>query len=531
MPRKLDPELLASATADELAELDALLASDRTVWRPMQAKEAGRVHPQQMAIESEADIVGYGGAAGGGKTDLLIGLALTQHQRVGIFRQNGTELVAIVDRIGEVLGSRDGFNGADRIWRTRRADGVPVQIELGSFPAPKEETKYQGRPHDLLGFDEASNMREEAVRFLLGWLRTTHPHQRCRGVLTFNPPTTVAGRWVLAFFGPWLDKKHPKPARPGELRWFAVLDGKDVEVSGPEPFEHEGETIRPSSRTFIPSRVTDNYHLMRTGYVTRLQAMPEPLRSQMLYGDFQAGVEDDAFQVIPTAWVEAAQARWKRPDKLAPMDSEGVDVALGGRDQTAIARRHGMWFDEPIIYPGSVCRDGPTVAGYCIAALRDGAVIHIDLFGVGAQPYGHLMQMRQQVVGVNMGDPSIGVDASGRLRFKNLRSELWWRMREALDPARNTGIALPPNQELLADLTAPVWEPRGAEIYVCSREEIVEKIGRSPDVGTAYVLALIPTPKRRDLEQQTGTRDYNPLAVMDRMRRGQTRGYDPLGGR
>jgi hypothetical protein len=29
--------------------------------------------------------------------------------------------------------------------------------------------------------------------------------------------------------------------------------------------------------------------------------MPEPLRSQMLYGDFTVGAEDDAWQVIPSA--------------------------------------------------------------------------------------------------------------------------------------------------------------------------------------------------------------------------------------
>jgi hypothetical protein len=60
------------------------------------------------------------------------------------------------------------------------------------------------------------------------------------------------------------------------------------------------------SRTFIPSRVSDNPYLMGTGYMTQLQSLPEPLRSQMLYGDFKAGVQDDPWQVIPTAWVEAA---------------------------------------------------------------------------------------------------------------------------------------------------------------------------------------------------------------------------------
>ena len=90
---------------------------------------------------------------------------------------------------------------------------------------PGDETKYQGRPHDLLLFDEAQNMRERAVRFLLGWLRSVNPDQRKRVLLTFNPPTDAIGQWVVSFFGPWLDDAHRNPADPGEIRWFTTLDG------------------------------------------------------------------------------------------------------------------------------------------------------------------------------------------------------------------------------------------------------------------------------------------------------------------
>jgi hypothetical protein len=439
---------------------------------------------------------------------------------VGIFRQNGTELQGIIDELARILGTRDGFNGQERIWRFARWDGVPAQIELGSFPSPGEETKYQGRPHDLLVFDEASNMRESAVRFLMGWLRSTVVGQRCRALLTFNPPTTVEGRWIVAYFAPWLDKKHPKPAKPGELRWFAAIDGRDVEVESSASFEHKGERVIPQSRTFIPSRLQDNPYLRDTGYLAQLQSLPEPLRSQMLHGDFAAGTEDDPFQVIPTKWVEAAMARWKRSDKLPPMDSLGVDVAMKGRDNTVIARRHGMWFDEPIVHSGEQCKDGPTIAGFIISAMRDRAVCHIDLFGVGAQPYGHMMLAQQPVLGVNVGEPANGMDKSGRMGFFNLRSQLWWRMREALDPAANTGIALPNDRRLLADLCAPCWQPQGAKIKVESREDIVDKIGRSPDFGSAYVLALMDTPVLRTIgEFQAQTqRDYNPIVEFERER-------------
>lgn len=186
----------------------------------------------------------------------------------------------------------------------------------------------------------------------------------------------------------------------------------------------------------------------------------------------------------------------------------------GGRDNTILARRHGMWFDEPLVYPGSATPDGPKVAGLSIGAMRDQAVIHIDVIGVGSSPYDFLNEARQQVVGVNVSEAATGADKSGRLRFKNLRSELWWRMREALDPTNNTGIALPPDPRLLADLCAPTWELSGATIYVASREQIIDKIGRSPDFGSAYVLALIDTPKRATVEAlgQRSRRDYDPYS-------------------
>lgn len=474
------------------------------IWSPLPG-------PQRVAFESQADIIGYGGAAGGGKTDLACGKALTRHERVMILRREATQLTGIVDRFTTLLGNRDGYNGAERIWRLADRN---VQIEFGSVPNAGDEIKYQGRPHDLVVFDEAANFLESQVRFLLGWLRTTTPGQKCQALLTFNPPTTAEGRWIVEFFAPWLDPKHPLPADPGELRWFATIDGKDVEVLDGEPFTHKGEHIQPMSRTFIASRVSDNPYLMRTGYMSTLQALPEPLRSQMLYGDFQAGVEDDPWQVIPTAWVEAAMTRWRRPDRRERMDSMGVDVARGGRDNTVIARRHGMWFDEPLVYPGSATPDGPTVAGLVIAALRDKAPIHLDVIGVGASPYDFLLEAGQHVLGINVAEKSMAPDQSGRLRFYNLRSETWWRMREALDPNNNTGIALPPDTRLRGDLCAPTWSLSGDTIKVESREDIAKRIGRSPDWASAYVLALMDTPRMSDVQLVASTRrrDYDPYA-------------------
>jgi hypothetical protein len=511
--------LEAYMTSDERAELHALIAADiqETPWTPLPG-------PQQMAYESTADVVGFGGAAGGGKTDLACGKALNQHQVVQMFRREGTELGGIIDRMEQILGHRDGLGGKPPVWR--EPHGNCRLIEFGSVPNLGDEKKYQGRAKDCLVIDEAANFLEAQVRFLMGWVRTVDPNQRTQTLLTFNPPTTAEGRWIVDFFAPWLDRKftgHGGAAQPGELRYVAMVDGVELWVPDGEPFEHKGEMLFPQSRTFIPSRISDNPHLMGTNYMTTLQALPEPLRSQMLYGDFQAGMEDDPWQVIPTAWVEAAQARWAKRSPKGEMLSEGVDVARGGKDKTTIATRHmddsgkGMWFDEPHEYPGTETPDGPKVAGLTIAHRRDDAPIHIDVIGVGASPYDVLNQMSLPVLGINVSEKARGKDRSGRLSFFNQRSELWWRFREALDPANDTGIALPPIKKLLAELCAPKWEASGFTIKVEGREEIIKRIGRSPDMATAFILALIETPKvTREMRRQNvqSVIEYDPLARM-----------------
>lgn len=514
---------MTSATSSEQLARALMLARElkrRKPWTPLPG-------PQTMAYESKADIIGYGGAAGGGKTDLIVGKALNKHKRALVIRKEKAQTEGVIQRIEEVVGNKDGFNSQKAIWRTN-VGSCPL-IEFGGLDNPGDERRWQGRPHDLKAFDEVTEQQEAQVRFVMGWTRTNDPTLHAQVLMTFNPPTTAEGRWVLKFFAPWLDKNHPNPAAPGELRWFTTIgEDQDVEVPDGRPFvlgadgqyvydfdpaDYTPEQIiTPKSRTFIPARVTDNTFYMKSGYLSQLQSLPEPLRSQMLYGDFGAGIEDDPWQVIPTAWVEAAQARWSRPARLEPMDSMGVDVARGGRDKTDIARRHGMWFDEPLSYPGSETPNGPSVAGLVIAARRDQAPIHLDVIGVGSSPYDFLVDAGQQVIGVNVAEAATGTDKSGRLRFANLRSQLWWAMREALDPANNTGICLPPDSQLKADLCAPKWGLRGAAIQVESREDIVKRIGRSPDRGTAYILALMDTPRLADVQVTHSRREYDPYA-------------------
>ncbi len=451
---------------------------------------------QLTAIQSEADVLGFGGAAGGGKTDLLLGLALTQHTRTILFRREASQGRSILDRAREILGNVGRLNETLGVWRDLPGGR---QIEFAGVKDAGDEQKHRGRPHDFIGFDEADQFSEFQVRFLQGWLRTTKPGQRCRVVLCFNPPASAEGRWLLTYFGPWVDRKHPRPARPGELRWYATLpDGKEVERPSGTSFTHGNETITPRSRTFIPAKVQDNPALMNTGYLATLQALPEPLRSQVLHGDFSAGLEDEPWQIIPTAWVEAAQSRWKPRSQLdSPplLSALGVDVARGGADKTVICKRYGHWFAPLLKYPGRSTPDGPAVAQLVIAAWQEQprALVAIDLDGPGSSPFDWLRRLQPgiRLMGVRGGLPVDARDRTGTMSFFNVRAFMYWSMRELLDPAYNTGVMLPPDPELLADLTAPRWEMTTRGVKVEAKEEVIKRLGRSPDAGDALAYSIL----------------------------------------
>jgi hypothetical protein len=77
----------------------------------------------------------------------------------------------------------------------------------------------------------------------------------------------------------------------------------------------------------------------------------------------------------------------------------------------------------------------------------------------------------------------------GQLTFANVRSELWWAFREALDPVQGDGIALPPDRRLAAQLAAPTWRLRGSAILIESKDDIRKRLGASADDADAVILA------------------------------------------
>lgn len=489
----------------------------KPIWQPDPANK-----PQCEAYNTEASETLYGGAAGGGKSDLILGLARTKHQRSLLLRRSFPDLErSLITRSLEFFGDSKWYNGSKHVWTVPGAANHSARrIEFGHMETvgtpsvPKDEANYASAPYDLIAYDQLEQFPRYAYEFMLSRARSSTPGQRVRVVASANPVGENIG-WIIERWAPWLDELHPNPALPGELRWFKRdAGGKEIETTADDP---DGV-----SRTFIPAALKDNKYLGEE-YRRTLNLLPEPLRSALMNGDWNASIVEDAYQVIPRAWVKLAQARWTEDGR--PKDNTGralrlsclgADIARGGDDQEVLAPRYGNWFDELVKIPGTHVPDGaravkPIIeyletvgeavrredleieykdAGVSLPLLESTVPVNIDVIGVGASAYDTARTHGLNAVPINWGNASHAFDESGTLQFINKRAEHWWNARQALDPRNGQDIALPPDSELLADLCAPRWESLKTGIKIESKEDMKKRLGRSPDCGDAVVMAL-----------------------------------------
>lgn len=479
--------LIAQMSPAELEQLDELLAPElNQKWLPNPG-------PQTTAYVSQADLMLYGGAGGGGKTDLIVGLcANNDHERAVVFRRSYGELDDIGERFLEVLGTRQGWNGSDMLFKRGKK-----LVEFGALEKPGSEKAWRGRAHDLICFDEGGELNVQKVSFVMGWNRSTKPGQRCRVIIASNPPSGSDGQWLIEWFAPWVDPLFPNPAKAGELRWAYYDPKKDctVWVDGPGEtlIEGEDEPIIHKSRTFVPALLNDNPYLRDTDYRATLQGLPEPLRSQLLKGDFLAGREDHEWQVIPSEWIKLAQERWKAAPKVRrQMVALAADVALA-KDWTVLAPLYtDGYFGALIKKPGAECSDPADIAAMMLRERRDSADLSVDgTGGWGSGVKSHLKNAHDlECASIVFSKGSESRTADGKLGFLNLRAQMYWRIREALDPETGDDLMLPPDPKLGAQLAAHRYKiVRKDKIQIEDKEEIKLRVGSSPDESDSVVMA------------------------------------------
>lgn len=204
-------------------------------------------------------------------------------------------------------------------------------------------------------------------------------------------------------------------------------------------------------------------------------------------GEFHA---DDEDSVIPLAWIEAAIERWHewdragRPSPGGPLWT-GVDVGRGG-DETVLADRDG-W---AITLTANRRRD--TMATVAQLQAREGRPI-IDVIGLGAGVYDRLRELGAKPMAYTGSGKTTARDRTGKLGFSNVRSAAYWRVRELLEPAFLPNLALPPDDLMISDLTTPTWRMLTGippKIQVEAKDDVVKRLGRSPDRGDAVAMSL-----------------------------------------
>lgn len=536
---------ISSMSDAQRAELTKTLA-------PMLAKPwLPQMGPQTDAYYSLADETLYGGAAGGGKSDLLLGLASTEHFKSVIFRRQSTDLDSLWSRLlDQILAGRVASKNATK-KRARTNDGRV--IEFGHLEAPGSEKTWQGRDHDLYGFDEAAQMDEFKVAFVIQWLRSIRAGQRARVVFATNPPIpefkdgklldTGTGAWLMEWFAPWLEDTYPLPAKPGELRWCFMRTEGDrmitVWVEGPGAYDpltgdprpdateqdiNAGRVAVAKSRTFIKSLLKDNVFLKDTGYAARLSATPEPLKSLLLTGSFTIKGEDHPFQVIPTLWVLAAQERWKKRVALGEHKRLrqlvfSADIAQGGADSTVLGELYETdFFDEPLTQAGRLTPTGKEVTQLVLTRRKHNALIVLDGTGGWGGSTRDLLSTHHQI-DVEMFVASKGSTTwvnNNLWKCLNQRAEMWWLFREALDPDSGFDICLPPSTRLLTQLTAPIFIVKGKVLQVEEKDAVRTRIGSSTDEADMVLQAW----HYRD--QAIAARMRESVDIVDRIAHGVT---------
>lgn len=203
---------------------------------------------------------------------------------------------------------------------------------------------------------------------------------------------------------------------------------------------------------------------------------------------------------IPLSWIEAAMERWDEAGILSPtpdgvrtirhgsLSALGVDVG-GGTDLGVIAPRYGLWIGRLHYEPDA---DPTTMGEIASTMLEDtNAPAVVDAIGVGAGVVSELRKQGRRVIPFVASERAEETDSTGIMSFVNLRAYAWWHLRELLDPKHEEQVALPPDDRLAADLSAPRWwATNSGKIQLESKDDLRGRTGRSPDAGDAVVMAF-----------------------------------------
>lgn len=218
--------------------------------------------PRQRLFHScPADIVLYGGAAGGGKSEALLWegfmqMVETPGNRGLILRRTFPELNRSLIQRSLQKFPREicRYVASEKSWYFNNGS----VLEFGYCERENDVYQYQSAEYGFIAFDELTHFTYAQWDYLVNSrLRSTAPGAWPR-VRAASNPGNVGHAWVKALF----------------------IDGKEPDTVW--------ENHRGLKYAFIPAKVTDNPYLLDNDphYISRLQDLDEKWRRALLDGDW-----------------------------------------------------------------------------------------------------------------------------------------------------------------------------------------------------------------------------------------------------
>lgn len=263
--------------------------------------------PQTKAAESDADIVVYGGAAGGGKSWLAI-YDLAKYSHVPgyggiIFRRTSPELTgsdsvwSLASKLYPLIGGEDRQSPVLE-WKFPSG----ATIEFRHLQHEKDVRAHQSKAYSRIVFDEATHFTSEQFWFLFSRMRTTSGVP-LRFLLPCNPDpdSYVLQELIDWWIGP---SGYPVPERDGVKRYFIREKGgamRWADTRG-ELVQYVDSPDEIISVTFIASKVTDNRALLEADkkYLGKLKNLPPVLQARMLGGNWR--IREGAGDMFQRGW-------------------------------------------------------------------------------------------------------------------------------------------------------------------------------------------------------------------------------------
>lgn len=324
--------------------------------------------PQTDFLSSLADIVFYGGQAGGGKSYGLIIEPLRHYENrlFGgvVFRRNGVDIRnegGLWDE-SEKVYSPIGGHPREAFMEWIFPSGA--RMKFAHLEHEKTVLNWQGAQIPYIGFDELTHFTEKQFIYMLSRNRsTTGIAAYIRG--TCNPDVDS---WVRKWIAWWIGEDgFAIPERSGIIRYFVRINDEMIWGDTKEELEATyGADCHPKSFTFIPAKLEDNQILLQSDptYRSNLAALQRVDRERLQKGNWNVRAEAGMF----------FQKGWFTEIPVMYADDQ-------------VRRRIRSW-DRAATKPSETNPDPDWTAGVRIAQLHDGRYVIEDVICVQDTPLG-----------------------------------------------------------------------------------------------------------------------------------------------